>query len=151
MAWKDRLDSYQESTAVAHEIEGMGELRFYPNRIAQLQQLRQLSGQVAEAVASLVADQRNDADAVTKTTNDGDFSQQETTISAVSTDVLIFRAEQQKEAIKQLLDLADQRSQMLLGEMFMDSLHLNAAGNRVMAEIVATEITRRDLLARGAE
>lgn len=39
----------------------------------------------------------------------------------------------------------------LSGEMFMDSLHLNAAGNRVMAEIVAAEITRGDLLARSAE
>ena len=39
----------------------------------------------------------------------------------------------------------------LSGEMFMDSLHLNASGNRVMAEIVAAEITRGDLLARSTE
>jgi len=39
----------------------------------------------------------------------------------------------------------------LRGEMFMDSLHLNAAGQGVMAEIVAAEIARRDLLGQGAE
>lgn len=55
--------------------------------------------------------------------------------------------------VKEQLDAADvayldlnEDGNGLTGEMFMDSLHLNAAGNRVVAEIVAAEIARRNLL-----
>ena len=126
MAWKDRVRSYQEATAVTHEIRGMGELRFFPNRIAQLQQLRAMSASATDALAVLFTDQRGDADAITETSSEGSkeegFTQQKTTVSAVGTDVMEFRAKEQSRAIEQLFDLLDRRNLMLLGEMFMDSL-----------------------------
>lgn len=123
MSWKQRVKTFQERRAVTHEIDGMGELRFYPNRISQLQQLRGVSETVMKCMGTLFADNRGDADAVTETgTDDTGFQIQKTRVSAVSTEVLDYRAKQQRAAIEELFSLADRRNMMLLGEMLMDSL-----------------------------
>ncbi len=123
MGWKDRVKTFQERRKVVGQIEGFGEVAFYPNRIAQLQQLRGLSETVMKCMGTLFADNRGDSDSMTETgTDDDGFQVQKTTVSAVSTDVLIYRASQQRQAIEEMFSLADRRNLMLLGEMLMDSL-----------------------------
>lgn len=123
MSWKQRVKTFQERRAVTHTIDGMGELRFYPNRISQLQQLKGVSETVMKCMGTLFSDNRGDADAVTETgTDETGFQIQKTRVSAVSTEVLEYRAKQQRVAIEELFSLLDRRSMMLLGEMLMDSL-----------------------------
>lgn len=123
MSWKQRVKTFQERRAVKHEIEEFGEIAFYPNRISQLQQLRGLSQTVMNCMGTLFSDNRGDADQVVETGTDEDgFTVQKTSVQAVSTDVLAYRAKQQREAIEELFSLADRRNLMLLGEMLMDSM-----------------------------
>lgn len=123
MSWKQRVKTFQERRAVTHTIDGMGELRFYPNRISQLQQLKGVSETVMKCMGTLFSDNRGDADAVTETgTDETGFQIQKTRVSAVSTEVLEYRAKQQRVAIEELFSLLDRRNMMLLGEMLMDSL-----------------------------
>ena len=123
MAWKDRVKSYQERVSVTHTIDELGELKFYPNRIAQLERLKGVSATVIESIASLFSDQRADAAAVTESGTDTEgFTVSKTTVSAVSVEVMAYRAKEQSGAISKLLDIVDRRNLMLLGEMFMDCL-----------------------------
>lgn len=123
MSWNQRVKTFQESKKVVKEIKGLGTFAFYPNRISQLQQLRGLSAVVMKCMGNLFADNRGDADAVTETGSDEDgFQIQKTTVAAVSTEVLRYRAEQQRAAIEELFSLVDRRNLMLLGEMLMDSM-----------------------------
>lgn len=126
MGWSDRIKSYMSRQAVAHEIEGMGTLQFYPNTVGQISKLKDMSAGVMMAVSVLLTDHRSDAAAVTETASEGNretgFTKQTTTVEAVTPEVLEYRAKERANAISRLLELADKRNMILFGGLLMDSL-----------------------------
>lgn len=123
MSWGKRVKTFQEKRSIVHPIKDLGDIRFYPNRMGQLQQLRSVSENVTSSMAVLFSDTSGDADGTTETRTDGNgFEMQTSTASAVSTDVLAYRAKERKEAISRIFEVADRRNLMLIGEMLMDSM-----------------------------
>lgn len=131
--WK-KLLTFRGKRHVEHEVGGQ-ELNFYPNKMALLEQARDLSGPVAKAINTLMTDTSRDSKSMVKRLSGTDpdgaidadepeiLEMQEITTDAISTQMAEFRLNQRNEAIETLLTtIADQRNRILLGAMFMDSL-----------------------------
>jgi len=106
------------------EGEVAGEtFRFYPNRMALLEQARDLSQPIAQAISILFADETKDNDSAVKRHHEGEFYMEDITTTAISTEMATYRQKQRSEAITTIMgSLADARSVILLGKLFMDSL-----------------------------
>lgn len=97
--------------------------RFYPNRMALLEQARDLSQPVAQAISILFADETKDNDSAVKRHHEGEFYMEDITTTAISTEMATYRQSQRDQAITTIMgSLADARSVILLGKLFMDSL-----------------------------
>lgn len=124
MGWKDRM-TFRDQRYVESEVGGKL-LRFYPNRMALLTEARDLSAPVAQAISVLFADQSRDSASHVKRLKDGGQNggqMEEITTEAVSQEMADYRQKQREGAITKIMDtLADQRSKLLLGKLWMDSL-----------------------------
>lgn len=121
MGWKNR-GSFRDKHFVEHEVSGET-LRFYPNRIALLQDLAELSKPIGAAIAGLFADRSGDASQVEKVMVQSDTTIKESTFQAVSAEVLTLRARERDAAIASLLDaVSNPKNRLLLGRLLMDSL-----------------------------
>lgn len=108
---------------VEHEIEGTV-FRFYPNRIALLEEAASLSQPIADALLTLLSGTK-DSDAGSKFTRqtEGQFVREDSEVPAVTVEVLEYRKRERREALdKAFGTLADPRSRLLLGKLLMDSL-----------------------------
>lgn len=114
--------TFRDKRSIKHQVNGT-EFRFYPNRMALLAEARDLSEPIACAINILFADQSRDAASAVKRTNDGDFFQEDIVTEALDIDMAKHRVKERDDAIKTIMGtLADKRSLMLLGKLFMDSL-----------------------------
>ncbi len=121
MGWKDKF-TFRERHFVEHDVCG-SKLRFYPNRVGLLHELAEVSKPIAAALASLFADQRNDAAVTDETMVQADTTIRKSTVQAVAPEVLRLRAEERERAIGSMIDaVSDQRNRLLLGRLLMDSL-----------------------------
>ncbi len=124
MSWKDRF-TFRDARYVEHKV-GDKTLRFYPNRMALLTEARDLSAPVAQAVSVLFADQSRDSSSHVKRLKDGGKEggqMEEITTEAVTKEMAEYRQKQREQAIERIMGvLADERSKLLLGKLWMDSL-----------------------------
>lgn len=121
MSWKDKF-TFRDKRYIEHDVAGTL-FRFYPNRMALLTEARDLSAPVAKAVSILFADESKDNDSAVKRHHEGEFYMEDITTTAISQEMAQYRQTQRDGAIEQIMGtLADARSLILLGRLFMDSL-----------------------------
>lgn len=121
MSWKSRF-TFRGKRFVEHEVAGR-QFRFYPNRMALLEEARQLSEPVAKAINILFADESRDSGSSVKRTSEGDFYVEDIQTDPVSQDMAKYRQSERERAISTLMGtLADKKAVVLLGRLFMDSL-----------------------------
>lgn len=106
---------------VEHKVGGE-EFRFYPNRMALLEEARDLSAPIAKSISILFADESKDTKSNVKRQADGDFSMEDITTEAISEDMAKHRQRERDKAIETILESLDARSIILVGKLFMDSL-----------------------------
>jgi len=107
---------------IEHDVAG-NTLHFYPNRMALLEEARDLSAPVAKAVSVLFADESKDNSSAVKRHHEGEFYMEDITTDAITVEMAEHRQSERDKAIDQILSsLADARSLILLGRLFMDSL-----------------------------
>lgn len=121
MSWRKRF-TFRDKRSIKHTVNGQ-EFRFYPNRMALLTQARDLSEPIAKAINVLFADQSRDSASAVKRTNDGDFFMEDIKTEGLDIEMAKYRISERAEAITTIMGtLADHRSLILLGTLFMDSL-----------------------------
>jgi hypothetical protein len=121
MSWRKRF-TFRDKRSIKHTVNGQ-EFRFYPNRMGLLTEARDLSGPIAKAINTLFADQSRDAGSNVKRQHDGDFFMEDITTQSIDIEMAKHRLRERNEAIETILGtLADSRSMILLGRLFMDSL-----------------------------
>lgn len=121
MGWKDRF-TFRERHFVTHEVGGI-KFNFYPNRIALLHELAEVSKPIATALGALFADQSRDTASAEKVMLQGDTTIKETTLQSISPELAAHRAKERDDALKALLDaVSDPRNRLLIGKLLMDSL-----------------------------
>ncbi len=122
MGWKEKF-TFRDRVVVEHEVCGET-FRFSPNRIGMFRELRDLSAPVTEALTVLFADKSRDSGTSVKTVSDGeDFLQEDCATQPLTIEMAKFRADEQTDAISKLVNtIADERNQILIGRLIMDSL-----------------------------
>lgn len=121
MGWKNR-GTFRDKHFVEHQVSGET-LRFYPNRIALLQDLAELSKPIGAAIAGLFADRSSDSSQTEKVMVQSDTTIKESTFQAASVEVLQLRAREREQAVAALLDaVSNPKNRLLLGRLLMDSL-----------------------------
>lgn len=132
MAWKERF-TYSKKNFVKHEVAGR-EMHFYPNRIGLLEDLAEISKPVAHAIATLFSESRGDAASTHETFKDKvkkgrdgsesyDSMVDKITVEAVTPETANHRRKERDEAIDELLKgLTNNRTRIMFGRLFMDSL-----------------------------
>jgi hypothetical protein len=121
MSWRKRF-TFRDKRSIKHDVSGQ-EFRFYPNRMALLTEARDLSGPIAKAINTLFADQSRDNGSAVKRQYEGDFSLEDIKTEPLSIEMAQHRMAERNGAIETILNtLADERSIVLLGRLFMDSL-----------------------------
>jgi len=136
MSWQKQF-TFRDKRSIKHQVSGQ-EFRFYPNRMALLNEARDLSGPIAKAINTLFADQSRDAGSAVKRHHEGDFFMEDIQTEPLSIEMAQHRLAERNEAIETILDtLADERSIRLLGKLFMDSLRDNFpyAKDRSIADV----------------
>lgn len=118
--WKERF-TYHEKHFVEREVAGRP-MRFYPNRVALLHDLAEVSRPVARAMVSLMGDSRGDAGIVTERFREGGAEGEKTTVQPVSPEAAEQKRKERDCAIDDLLSVADARNRLMLGRLFMDSM-----------------------------
>jgi len=121
MSWRKRF-TFRDKRSIKHAVSGQ-EFRFYPNRMALLTEARDLSAPIAKAINTLFADQSRDSGSAVKRQFEGDFSLEDIKTEPISIEMAEHRMAERNGAIETILNtLADSRSIILLGRLFMDSL-----------------------------
>lgn len=114
--------TFRDKRGTEHEVGGR-KFTFYPNRMALLTEARDLSTPVAQAVSVLFADESKDNTSNVKRHHEGDFFMEDIATTAISTEMAKYRQAERNAAIETIMGtLADARSIVLLGKLFMDSL-----------------------------
>jgi hypothetical protein len=114
--------TFRDKRSVKHMVNGQ-EFRFYPNRVGLLTEARDLAEPVAQAVNTLFADQTKDTASNVKRQHEGDFFMEDIETKGISIEMAKHRQTERSKAISTILGtLADARSLILLGKLFMDSL-----------------------------
>lgn len=122
MSWKKRF--FRERTFVERDVQGV-KMRFYPNRLRALSEIRDISKPVATAINTLLSGGDRDMSSVVEETNDEaeQFYNQKVSTEALSKEMAEYRNASRNDAIEVLIDtLCDQHNQVLLGRLWMDSL-----------------------------
>lgn len=124
MSWKDRF-TFRDKRYIEHEVAGET-FRFYPNRMALLTEARDLSAPVAKAISVLFADQSRDSSSRVKRMKDASAQggeMEEVDTDAISIEMATHRQAERERAMDEIFHtIADERSKLLLGRLFMDSL-----------------------------
>jgi len=121
MSWRKRF-TFRDKRSIKHQVNGQ-EFRFYPNRMALLTEARDLAEPVAQAINTLFADQSRDAGSAVKRHHEGEFFMEDIQTQPLDIEMARHRVAERNAAIKTIMGtLADPRSLMLLGKLFMDSL-----------------------------
>ncbi len=121
MGWQKRF-TFRDKRSIKHSVNGQ-EFRFYPNRMALLTQARDLAEPIAKAINLLFVDQTRDSKSNVKRTHEGEFFLEDITTEGLSIDMAKHRIDERNQAISTIMNtLADERSLLLLGKLFMDSL-----------------------------
>lgn len=121
MSWKQRF-TFRDKRYTEQEVGGTV-FRFYPNRMALLTEARDLSAPVAKAISVLFADESRDNASAVKRHREGEFYMEDIHTEALSEDMAKYRQGERDRAIESIMTtLADKRSLILLGRLFMDSL-----------------------------
>jgi len=121
MSWRKRF-TFRDKRSITHPVNGQ-DFKFYPNRMALLTEARDLAEPVAQAINTLFADQSRDTNSKVRRQHEGDFFLEDIETEGLSVQMAQHRIEERSAAIKTILGtLADPRSLMLLGKLFMDSL-----------------------------
>lgn len=106
-----------------HEVDGLGELSFYPNRLNLMSEVRDLSEPVLRGLSLMFEDTRADQAATTKKYTEGDMQVEEIEVHPSSVELLSKRQEDKATALAELMSvICDPRSRMILGTLLMDSL-----------------------------
>lgn len=114
--------TFRDKRSIKHQVNGQ-EFRFYPNRVGLLTEARDLAEPVAQAINTLFADQTRDTSSNVKRQHEGDFFMEDIETKGISIDMAKHRQAERAKAISTILGtLADARSLILLGKLFMDSL-----------------------------
>lgn len=110
---------------IEHKVGGE-EFRFYPNRMALLEEARDLSAPIAKSISVLFVDETKDTKSAVKRHQEGEgkegFFMEDITTEAISTEMAAHRQAERDKAIETILESLDARSVILLGKLFMDSL-----------------------------
>jgi len=106
---------------VEHDVGGES-FRFYPNRMALLEEARDLSAPIAKSISILFADETKDTKSNVKRHQEGEFFMEDITTEAISTGMAQHRQGERDKAIETILASLDARSIILVGKLFMDSL-----------------------------
>jgi hypothetical protein len=125
MSWQDKF-TFRDKRFTEHEVAG-NVLRFYPNRLALLIEARDIATPVASAINTLFVDESKDSGSSVKRHQEGEgddaFWMEDIKTEAITEEMATFRITQRKDAIETIMGtLADKRSLILLGRLFMDSL-----------------------------
>ena len=121
MSWRKRF-TFRDKRSIKHPVNGQ-EFRFYPNRMALLTQAKDIAEPVAQAINTLFADQSRDSGSAVKRTHEGDFFMEDIKTDPLDIEMSKHRQSERADAIKTIMGtLANTRSLMLLGMLFMDSL-----------------------------
>ena len=121
MSWQKRF-TFRDKRSIKATVSGQ-EFRFYPNRMTLLTEARDLAEPIAKAVNLLFADQSRDSKSNVKRQSEGDFHMEDITTEGLDIDMAKHRVEERSAAITTIMGtLADARSLILLGKLFMDSL-----------------------------
>lgn len=122
--------TFRDKRSIKHQVNGQ-EFRFYPNRVGLLTEARDLAEPVAQAINTLFADQTRDTDSSVKRQHEGDFFLEDIQTKALNIEMAKHRQSERGSAIKTIIGtLADPRSLILLGKLFMDSLRDDFAYSR---------------------
>jgi len=114
--------TFRDKRSIKHQVNGQ-EFRFYPNRVGLLTEARDLAEPVAQAINTLFADQSKDTSSNVKRQHEGDFFMEDIETKGISIEMAKHRQAERSKAISTILGtLADPRSLILLGKLFMDSL-----------------------------
>jgi len=114
--------TFRDKRSIKHQVNGQ-EFRFYPNRVGLLTEARDLAEPVAQAINTLFTDQSKDTSSNVKRQHEGDFFMEDIETKGISIEMAKHRQTERAKAISQILGtLADARSLILLGKLFMDSL-----------------------------
>jgi hypothetical protein len=114
--------TFRDKRSIKHQVNGQ-EFRFYPNRVGLLTEARDLAEPVAQAINTLFADQTKDTASNVKRQHEGDFFLEDIETQGISIEMAKHRQTERSKAISTILGtLADARSLILLGKLFMDSL-----------------------------
>lgn len=121
--FKERFGTYRTKTFVEREVQGM-QIRFYPNRVALLEELAIVSKPIAEAISILFSDTRGDATAVTERFREGkDVEVEKITVQSVDPSTMAYRAKERSQALDTLISgLTNARTRLLFGKLLMDSM-----------------------------
>lgn len=110
---------------VEHTVGGE-KFRFYPNRMALLEEARDLSAPIAKSISVLFADESKDTKSAVKRHQEGEgkdgFFMEDITTEAITTEMAAHRQSERDKAIETIMESLDARSVILLGKLFMDSL-----------------------------
>jgi len=121
MSWRKRF-TFRDKRSIKHQVNGQ-EFRFYPNRMALLTQAKDIAEPVAQAINTLFTDQSRDSGSNVKRHHEGDFFMEDIETQPLAIEMARHRHSERSGAIKTIIGtLADTRSLMLLGTLFMDSL-----------------------------
>ena len=125
MGWKKRF-TFRDKRSIEHEVSGE-KFRFYPNRMALLTEARDLAEPVAKAISVLFADESRDSGSGVKRHREGEgdssFYMEDIQTEPITKEMAEYRQGERDRAIESIFGtLADARSRLLLGKLFMDSL-----------------------------
>lgn len=121
MSWKSRF-TFRTKHYIEHDVCGTT-MRFYPNRMALLSEVRDLSAPVAKAISVLFADESRDSGTAVKRHREGEFYMEDITTEPISEEMATYRQNERERAIETIFNtLADKRSVIVLGRLLMDSL-----------------------------
>lgn len=114
--------TFRDKRSIKHQVNGQ-EFRFYPNRVGLLTEARDLAEPVAQAINTLFADQSKDTSSNVKRQHEGDFFMEDIQTQGIDIEMAKHRQRERSQAISTILGtLADARSLILMGKLFMDSL-----------------------------
>lgn len=133
--WKKHL-CFQTPTFVAHEIKGLGKLKFYPVSVGLLFKLRRLGTDIISAMSLAFANTDKDQKTIEKTITNvlkpeeikngmgESYIDRTVTVEPISNETAQYRDDQKSRAWSKAFDAIMKEENIdVIGEIIMDSLH----------------------------